>query len=255
MGQHICSVADCGRPLVKPHGRGMCSMHYQRWRKHGDPNYVRHRPQRQGVEPCVIEGCDKPIKGRDWCGAHYDRWRRHGSPTAQLGGEVVDGKRICPACGESKPLSEWTRHRCKKCSAAATAAWRSRNPTQPKVDEIRPCDHCGTWYASNGQRPRYCSTECVESNRTADKWRHASVRRARLRSALVERFGRVEIYERDGWTCGICGDPIDPTRKYPDLLSASLDHIIPLARGGDHSRANAQAAHLTCNVRKADKLL
>lgn len=30
----ICSIPDCGKPEDK---RGWCSMHYQRWRKHGDP--------------------------------------------------------------------------------------------------------------------------------------------------------------------------------------------------------------------------
>jgi 5-methylcytosine-specific restriction endonuclease McrA len=30
----------------------------------------------------------------------------------------------------------------------------------------------------------------------------------------------------------------------------SLDHVIPLSLGGDHSMANTQAAHLDCNTRK-----
>ncbi|MEV6398476.1 HNH endonuclease [Streptomyces sp. NPDC051907] len=38
-------------------------------------------------------------------------------------------------------------------------------------------------------------------------------------------------------------------------MSASLDHIIPLARQGDHTRINVQLAHLLCNLRKSDKLL
>jgi 5-methylcytosine-specific restriction endonuclease McrA len=29
-----------------------------------------------------------------------------------------------------------------------------------------------------------------------------------------------------------------------------IDHVIPLARGGEHSYANAQAAHGPCNMRK-----
>jgi 5-methylcytosine-specific restriction endonuclease McrA len=33
-------------------------------------------------------------------------------------------------------------------------------------------------------------------------------------------------------------------------VSASLDHIVPLACDGDHVRANVHLAHLICNVRK-----
>jgi 5-methylcytosine-specific restriction endonuclease McrA len=72
-------------------------------------------------------------------------------------------------------------------------------------------------------------------------------RRALLRNATVERFRDVEIFERDGWICGICGDPVDPELRAPDPMSKSLDHIYPLARGGAHSRANVQLAHLRCN--------
>jgi 5-methylcytosine-specific restriction endonuclease McrA len=33
-----------------------------------------------------------------------------------------------------------------------------------------------------------------------------------------------------------------------------LDHIVPLARGGEHSYANTQPAHPTCNRRKGAKV-
>jgi hypothetical protein len=78
--------------------------------------------------------------------------------------------------------------------------------------------------------------------------RHA--RRVRVADAVVERFAAEEIYERDGWVCGICDQAIDPSLRHPDPQSASLDHIRPLIAGGEHSRDNTQAAHLVCNLRK-----
>lgn len=60
----------------------------------------------------------------------------------------------------------------------------------------------------------------------------------------------MEVFERDNWTCGICDEPVDQDIKWPDPRSVSLDHIVPLALGGAHSRANTQCSHLTCNVRK-----
>lgn len=52
-----------------------------------------------------------------------------------------------------------------------------------------------------------------------------------------------------GW-CGLCGEPIDPDATWPDPAMASVDHIVPVSRGGKHERANVQAAHLGCNVHK-----
>lgn len=83
---------------------------------------------------------------------------------------------------------------------------------------------------------------------SASSGRHA--RRVRELAATVERFDHLEVYERDGWVCGLCQQPVDSDLSWPDPLSPSLDHIVPLAAGGDHSRANTQLAHWLCNVRK-----
>lgn len=55
--------------------------------------------------------------------------------------------------------------------------------------------------------------------------------------------------------CGICGKPVDFSLKYPHPLSACIDHIIPIAKGGHPSDINnLQLAHWTCNRQKSDKL-
>lgn len=55
--------------------------------------------------------------------------------------------------------------------------------------------------------------------------------------------------------CGICGRPVDKSLKYPHPMSATVDHIIPVARGGHPSDIeNLQLAHFTCNRQKSDKL-
>lgn len=75
MGNRTCKVGGCENPS---HARGMCPMHYQRWRKHGDPGV--------GAQPvrgtCSVEGCEKPAHARGWCGAHYYLWSQWGDPLA-----------------------------------------------------------------------------------------------------------------------------------------------------------------------------
>lgn len=56
--------------------------------------------------------------------------------------------------------------------------------------------------------------------------------------------------------CGICGKPVDKTLRYPNPLSACIDHIIPIDRGGHPSDIkNLQLAHWTCNRQKSNKLI
>lgn len=56
--------------------------------------------------------------------------------------------------------------------------------------------------------------------------------------------------------CGICGQPVDFSLRYPNPMSKTVDHIIPINRGGHPSDlANLQLAHLSCNRQKSDKVL
>lgn len=56
-------------------------------------------------------------------------------------------------------------------------------------------------------------------------------------------------------TCGICGHPVDFSLKPPHPMSPTIDHIIPIAKGGHPSDIdNLQLAHWTCNRQKSDKI-
>lgn len=55
--------------------------------------------------------------------------------------------------------------------------------------------------------------------------------------------------------CGICGQPVDKTLKWPHPMSKTVDHIIPVSRGGHPSDIdNMQLAHMICNRLKSNKV-
>lgn len=64
------------------------------------------------------------------------------------------------------------------------------------------------------------------------------------------------LYRKSNGVCTICGEPVDVTdindghigRRYP-----TLDHIVPLSKGGTHTWDNVQLAHMSCNAGKCDR--
>jgi 5-methylcytosine-specific restriction endonuclease McrA len=63
-----------------------------------------------------------------------------------------------------------------------------------------------------------------------------------------------DVYERDEWACNICSEPVDRNLSWPDPMSPSLDHVLPLSLGGHHTMENVALAHLSCNVRKGNRV-
>lgn len=54
--------------------------------------------------------------------------------------------------------------------------------------------------------------------------------------------------------CAICGKPVDKTLKTPHPLSAEVDELIPVSRGGDPlSFGNCRLVHRRCNRLKSNK--
>jgi len=75
-------------------------------------------------------------------------------------------------------------------------------------------------------------------------------RRAKIRGVKHEPYNTNYIFLRDNWTCGICGRKINKRLKHPNLYCASIDHIVPISKGGQYIPSNVQAAHLRCNLSK-----
>lgn len=61
-----------------------------------------------------------------------------------------------------------------------------------------------------------------------------------------------ELIRKKGDTCSICGLPCYYYGDYRSALYPSIDHIIPINKGGGHTWDNVQVAHRICNSHKKD---
>lgn len=218
-----------------------------------------------------------------------DRENKAKELIASLGFEYVGGytmtdsfvKIRCPKCGcEFERSMSSLRHsrlpRCPRCVQIAKVealmiradkrgqAEKLRNSVRAKnemhrqeveAEKAHPCPVCGELTT----RKVYCSKECA---RKAGNAQQEARRRAKVKDALIDKDITLKrLYERDHGTCYLCGEKCDWEDKeerdgtiicgdrYP-----SVEHVIPLSKGGEHSWENVRLAHRICNTRKRDRI-
>lgn len=175
--------------------------------------------------------------------------------------------KTCTGCDQVKPLADYPRRsasrdghwaRCKVCVLVRRKAWYEANKEQVLARqkaryEANRDQNIAQKKAYHAERwandPEY--RERIRAQRKAATTRYYRL----LASAKQEPYTRQAIFERDGWVCGICDQPINPGlvgQVHPD--APSIDHIVPLSRGGDDTPANVQASHFGCNAGKCDRV-
>ena len=146
----------------------------------------------------------------------------------------------CTHCGRAFSAKRHGKTYCSK-ACAGDAARQSREPNT--------CRDCGDQAEPFKTYCKPCRTVRHKNSERAYKQK----RRAVTRGVHADYINPRTIYERDNWTCGICGEPVDKRLNYPDYKSATIDHIIPVSKGGTHTHDNVQCAHWDCNVFARDK--
>lgn len=167
---------------------------------------------------------------------------------------------------------------CHPCRRLQPAAYGPRLAAAPSVRETRACDHCGVDYTPHklaksrgGGVSMTCSRACGGKLRAIREGRavvtpeqeaarkervrlrlqgKCRTRRAQKLRAQVERYTTSEIAARDRYRCGLCRRKVPMDLTHPHPLSPTIDHVVPLADGGDDVKANVQLAHFRCNSSK-----
>lgn len=172
--------------------------------------------------------------------------------------------RVCLTCGVEKPAEAMRpgRRECKECAKERLAEYRRKNLEAIKQGQAAYREQHRAelnakqtaYYYDNHEEIRRRSLERGDER----KWRLANPqksrekvarRRARIKgSPVVEMVDREAIIRRDKSTCYLCNVVLE-------AKDVTLDHVIPLAKGGHHTAANLKVACRPCNLRKSDKVL
>lgn len=142
----------------------------------------------------------------------------------------------------------WAENNPDKCTAS-TRAWQKRNPEKVR-ESIR------NWVSSNRDKTREYARQWQAQNRELyheiqKKWRAGNQTYWRVRDAALRKVTStftldqwLEVLEEFGHRCAYC---------LCDDQKLTMDHVIPVAKGGEHVRENIVPACKSCNSRKKDR--
>ncbi|MFD7185500.1 HNH endonuclease [Streptomyces sp. NPDC059904] len=140
----------------------------------------------------------------------------------------------------------------------------------------RACEACAQSFNPSRRAQRWCTRSCKDKHFNAEfrasggsarlspearerqrlYWQEKNRRRrAAKRGGKSEPYTLAEIALRDGFNCGLCSKSVPMAVKVPEPLAPTIDHIVPISKGGDDTRVNVQLAHFVCNSRKGAREL
>jgi hypothetical protein len=70
----------------------------------------------------------------------------------------------------------------------------------------------------------------------------------RLKERRTKQLIRKQLINKNGAICSLCGKLIET------MKDCTIDHIVPISKGGLTTIENCQLAHKNCNVKKGDKI-
>ena len=132
--------------------------------------------------------------------------------------------------------------RCRRCGNTFTFKYRNLTTYYNGFKNYCACDNCRKdrvieWYNTN--KGGYTRRKIPE------------------KQIIDKDITLAKVYEKDNGLCYICGCKCDwnvkkitgQWGKYP-----SIDHVIPIHKGGLHSWENVRLACVSCNAKKQDKI-
>lgn len=227
-----CAINECdGDASRRGTAKGLCSKHYNRQRRTGDPLATRRALTRQ-APGCRVEGCEQPKHAHQLCGMHLARWRQAGDPgPAEPTTQSPSGPCRVAGCDRNAVYGVaqlCQRHYLRQMRHGDPMAGTALRDTTPRcaVSGCRPTDYYALGYCTRHYRSKF--------PRTVRPGHGGSFCTSEQLAARIAYYGG---------RCWLCREPDADTS----------DHVKPRAAGGPDWPSNLRPAHRRCNARKSKR--
>jgi 5-methylcytosine-specific restriction endonuclease McrA len=166
--------------------------------------------------------------------------------------------KICTKCGLVLATTEFYRDtkmkdrkmaHCKSCTMKDVKNYIATEEGQRRREEYRRSDAYKESVRKTNRSPKARMNN--KRHRQTEKGKAAVARSVNKRRSAIaimstltaEEWGAIK--KRYKYRCVYCGEE----------KKLTMDHIIPVSKGGHHTKENIVPACLSCNVRKKDKMV
>lgn len=203
---------------------------------------------------------------------HMHEWSEKVKPLSERKikcSPIYPGK--CEICGKLFITNQKIKKTCSKvCNRRRLANKQIERDKLSFIGHKYICKWCDKEFITEYGIPKksYCSNTCAK---LSERWNNHHRRTKRFQNRRYEKrlsennmmTGSIKtkkkellikIYFRDHGLCQLCKGKINLKHKVPNLLAGTLDHIVPLSKGGLHDEVNIQLSHFRCNSIKRDNI-
>lgn len=161
----------------------------------------------------------------------------------------------CTVCGADFSSAIPAKERCsKECSRIAKKKTRQNKEKELKEFITLKCLFCKEEFEPKRKTSKYCSSSCgrkyMGNQRNIKK---------RVNGEYDDTVTPYEVYCKDSGKCYLCKDDVNWDDKHPGYKTMTcgpkyptIDHVIPLSKGGTHTWDNVRLACKSCNEKKAE---
>ena len=161
-------------------------------------------------------------------------------------------RKNCAACGKEFQANVMHQKYCSpQCKEALYLTINHNRTIANFIPVTFACAECGIIVKTtlNYQRTVYCSDRCAAKHHKKD---YKKRRSQQIAENFVEPVDLKTTYKSYHGVCGICGLPVPEHSDSASDWGPTVDHIVPLSKGGKHMKSNCQLAHRLCNSLKLD---
>lgn len=185
---------------------------------------------------------------------HADKYRQSLKPKAA---------KVEKACEFCSNLFVTNLKQARFCCTDCRVAWISKKGREDTIARQLDnpnrydynCDDCArlvvtTRSVTRGQHGRYC--DFCRLRRRRERYRVKAAKRQKVLNPI--RISADVLIERDGNVCHICLTEIDLSLARNNRFGATIDHVVPVSKGGADTLENMKLAHWICNIKKGNRV-
>lgn len=202
-----------------------------------------------------LDQINKPGYPKKFCSRkHNAQYRQANKPKAPK------SNKSCQWCNTQFETAYKVKKFCKdscrlafqnKQRANVTKAKHIANPRRFDFD----CERCQTVvqtdkHISRGAYGRFCRNCALVKRR--ERYRIKTAKRQKITNPI--RISADVLIQRDGNLCHICLTQIDLSLARNSRFGATIDHVIPVSKGGPDTLENMKLAHWICNIKKGNRV-